>query len=97
MDMEAFDSEKVAKRMQVGMEQARQAGETLNTGFDPATLATDLAGLGLRLYEDLSPSDIKKVISRDALMVIMHASMCTLPGQWLNKLFSFVTLWDMRV
>ncbi|EGW41055.1 hypothetical protein DOT_1000 [Desulfosporosinus sp. OT] len=30
----------------------------LITSFDPLTLAADLASLGLRLQEDLSPSDI---------------------------------------
>lgn len=31
----------------------------MQAGFDPATLAADLAKLGLRLQENLSPSDIQ--------------------------------------
>lgn len=37
-----------------------QIGEPQKTGFDPAGLASDIRPLGLRLSEDLSPSDIQK-------------------------------------
>lgn len=46
--------------MQVQMEAVRQAGEPLITGLDPSTLAADLAPLGLRLHEDLSPAEIQE-------------------------------------
>ena len=42
------------------MEAVRQAGEPIITGFDPSTLAADLAPLGLRLRENLSPADIQE-------------------------------------
>lgn len=37
----------------------RRAGEPMQCGFDPITLAADLAGLGWRLRENLSPSEIE--------------------------------------
>lgn len=38
---------------------SQQAGEPfMNPGFDPSTLAVDLAGLGLRLHENWSPTNI---------------------------------------
>lgn len=40
-------------------EDLRQIGEPIKTVFDPSTLAAYLARLGLRLNEDLSPSDIQ--------------------------------------
>jgi methyltransferase (TIGR00027 family) len=39
---------------------AQQAGELMKSGFDPATLSTDLSGIGLRLLENLSPIDIEE-------------------------------------
>ncbi len=59
LDTDAFVPERAAKRMQVQMESVRQVGEPMITGFDPYTIATDLANLGLRLHENLSPSDIQ--------------------------------------
>ena len=41
------------------MDAVRQVGEPMITGFDPAGLAADLATVGLRLHEDLGPSDIE--------------------------------------
>jgi len=60
MDTDAFIPGKVAKRMQISMEKCRKWGEPLITGFDPLTLAAELAPLGLRLHEHLGPSEIKK-------------------------------------
>ncbi|MHB8842511.1 MAG: class I SAM-dependent methyltransferase [Candidatus Aquicultor sp.] len=59
-DTDAFDPERSSKRMQKGIEIVRNAGEPMKGGFDPSTLADDLAGLGLRLQETLSPSDIQE-------------------------------------
>jgi O-methyltransferase involved in polyketide biosynthesis len=42
------------------LEGARQVGEPLKAGFDSSTFATDLARLGLRLHENLSPTDVQK-------------------------------------
>lgn len=60
MDSDAFIPGRVAKRMQMAMEKVRKWGEPLITGFDPSMLAADLARLGLRLHEDLSPTDIEE-------------------------------------
>ncbi len=60
LDTDAFVPERAAKRVQMMMEGARHMGEPLKAGFDPSTLATDLASLGLRLHENLSPTDIQE-------------------------------------
>lgn len=41
------------------MQLVERVGEPMLTGFDPASLTADLASLGLRLQENLSPSDIE--------------------------------------
>jgi methyltransferase (TIGR00027 family) len=59
-DTEAFIPDKTPPHMQEMREKLRQIGEPMKTGFDPSTLAIDLASLGFRLHENLSPSDIQK-------------------------------------
>ena len=59
LDTDAFVPEKAARRVQVMGELVRMLGEPMITGLDPATLAADLAAVGLRLLEDLSPEDIQ--------------------------------------
>jgi len=61
MDTDAFVPGRAAKRIQMSMEKCREWGEPLITGFDPATLAANLAGSGLHLNEDLSPADIQEL------------------------------------
>ncbi|HZD60800.1 MAG TPA: class I SAM-dependent methyltransferase [Anaerolineae bacterium] len=58
-DTDAFDPEKASKRAQLTQEIVRRTGEPMKTGFKPSTLATDIAALGLRLHENLSPADIE--------------------------------------
>jgi methyltransferase (TIGR00027 family) len=60
LDTEAFVPERAARRVQIMMKLVERVGEPMLTGFDPATLAADLASLGLRLQEDLSPADIQE-------------------------------------
>lgn len=60
LDTDAFVPEKAAPRVQNVIRGLRQAGEPMNAGFDPASLAADLAGLGWRLIENLSPIDIEE-------------------------------------
>ncbi|MFZ5644718.1 MAG: class I SAM-dependent methyltransferase [Bacillota bacterium] len=60
MDTDAFVPGRAAKRIQMSMEKCREWGEPLITGFEPSTLAEELAHIGLRLQEDLSPSDIQE-------------------------------------
>lgn len=59
MDSDAFIPERAAKRMRKMQEIVRNAGEPLITGFDPSALSVDLATLGLKLKQDLGPSDIQ--------------------------------------
>jgi len=60
LDSDAFVPEKAAPRVQAMLRAAQQVGEPMQAGFDPSTIAADLAPLGLRLYEGLSPSDIQR-------------------------------------
>lgn len=59
-DRDAFDPERVSKRMKWGMDAARRVGEPPITGFDPSALAAELANLRLSLQENLGPSDIQE-------------------------------------
>ncbi len=59
LDPEAFNPQRVTRRVAVMMETVARLGEPMITGLDPATLAADLAALGLRLREDLNPADIQ--------------------------------------
>ncbi|BCU81654.1 putative S-adenosyl-L-methionine-dependent methyltransferase YktD [Polycladomyces abyssicola] len=59
LDTDAFVPERAAKRVQRMQEIVRRAGEPMKTGFDPSTLAADLASIGLHLHENLGPSDIE--------------------------------------
>ena len=60
LDKDAFLSETAARSIQVGMEYVRNIGEPMITGFEPSTLSEELAPLGLRLLENLSPFDIEE-------------------------------------
>ncbi|MDD4588475.1 MAG: SAM-dependent methyltransferase [Heliobacteriaceae bacterium] len=60
LNTDAFIPEKAAKRVKILIRDTRQAGESMITSFDPFTLSADLARLGLRLQEDLSPADIQE-------------------------------------
>lgn len=60
LDTDAFVPEKVAPRVLAIQQGARQVGEPIKAGFDPASLTGDLAGLGLRLIENLSPAGIEE-------------------------------------
>jgi methyltransferase (TIGR00027 family) len=59
LDADAFIPARVAKRVRIMQEIVRKIGEPMVTGFDPATLAADLARQGLRLHENLTPEDIQ--------------------------------------
>jgi len=60
LDTDAFIPGKASKQVQLMREIVRRTGEPLKAGFDPVTLATDLADTGLLLHENLSPSDIEE-------------------------------------
>ena len=59
LDADAFRPERAAKRVQLLQAIARQVGEPMQAGFDPAELAVDLDRAGFRLEEDLSPAAIE--------------------------------------
>jgi len=59
MDAEAFDPAKAARRIQLMQASARMVGEPMQTGFDPASLREELARVGLKLVENLSPAEIQ--------------------------------------
>ncbi len=60
MDTDAFVPGRVARRVDMIQKSARQMGEPMITGFDPPSLTAELASIGLRLHEDLSPADIQE-------------------------------------
>lgn len=59
LDSDAFDSGKAAARVQAMMYGAKQMGEEMKLGLNPSLLAEELTTIGLRLREDLGPSDIQ--------------------------------------
>jgi len=56
IDADAFVPGKADKRMLAVQELVRSAGEPMQTGFDPLTLAADLQAVGFALKEDLGPA-----------------------------------------
>jgi len=59
-DTDAFAPEKMSSQMQESVKFLLKIGEPMkNGGFNPSTLAEDLANLGFRLHENLSPADIE--------------------------------------
>lgn len=60
LDADAFVPARVSRRVQIMMEIVTRVGEPMITGFDPETLAADLAREGLRLEENLDPGAIQE-------------------------------------
>ncbi len=60
LDTDAFVLAKAAPRVLGIIAGAEQIDEPMKEGFDPSALATELDGLGLRLQENLSPSNIEE-------------------------------------
>lgn len=60
LDLDAFNPEKATK-IQRRLKFLRNISEPMITGFDPSTLADDLANLGLHLYENLDSTDIERI------------------------------------
>jgi len=63
LDLDAFNPEKSTK-IQRRLKFLRDISEPMITGFDPSTLADDLANLGLNLYENLDSTDIERLYFR---------------------------------
>lgn len=64
LDLDAFNPEKSTK-IQRRLKFLRDISEPMITGFDPSTLADDLANLGLNLYENLDSTDIERLYFQD--------------------------------
>ena len=60
LDIDAFIPEKSSPQIQKSLEYLRKIGEPMITGFNPSTLAEELASLGFSLQENLSPADIEE-------------------------------------
>ena len=60
LDAAAYDPVRVSRRVQIMMEIVVRVGEPMITGFDPETLAADLASEGLSLQENLDPAAIQE-------------------------------------
>ena len=60
LDDKAFIPGKVSKQIQLIQASAREAGEPMQTGFDPLTLGDELKSLGFSLEENLSPAKIEE-------------------------------------
>ncbi|MBT8225565.1 MAG: class I SAM-dependent methyltransferase [Dactylosporangium sp.] len=58
-DLDAFDPQRVAPRMRSTQAITQRAGEPAVTGFDPSSLAGELAALGWDLDLELSPADLQ--------------------------------------
>jgi methyltransferase (TIGR00027 family) len=60
IDTVAFIPEKLSPQMRELLEYLSKIGEPMKSrGFNPSTLAEELASLGFQLHEDLSPTDIE--------------------------------------
>jgi methyltransferase (TIGR00027 family) len=60
LENDAFNPEKSHPEIKKRFELLKKIGEPMITGLNPLTLAEDLANLGFRLDENLSPKDIEK-------------------------------------
>lgn len=60
LDNDAYDERLAAPRVRRMIESVSALGEPMLSGFDPLLLGEELAQVGLRLVEDLSPTDIHK-------------------------------------
>lgn len=55
-----FIPEKTSALMQIGLKFRKEKGEPWITGFEPSEFAADLASIGLRVQENLTPHDIQE-------------------------------------
>lgn len=79
-DTDAQDPDKAARRVHWLLDASKQSEEPLLTCLDPAGLAQDLADVGLRLEEDLSPDNIHKRYFQgrtDGYWSLQHAHFAT--------------------
>jgi O-methyltransferase involved in polyketide biosynthesis len=60
LDPNVYSTGKAAERMKAVKDSLQSLGEPLKAGFDPSTLDSDLARIGLSLQENLTPSEIQQ-------------------------------------
>ncbi len=60
LDPNVHSTGKEAERAKAVIDSLQSLGEPLRWGFDPSTLELDLEPIGLRLHENLTPSDIQQ-------------------------------------
>jgi|SRR5208337_1605624 len=60
LDPNVYSTGKAAERMKAVKDSLESLGEPLKDGFDPSTLDSDLARIGLGLQENLTPSEIQQ-------------------------------------
>lgn len=60
MDNDALIPEKTSRRVQLMQVATSRSGEPMKAGFDPLMFSGDLVKIGLRLVENLNPSDIEE-------------------------------------
>ncbi|MTV50068.1 SAM-dependent methyltransferase [Heliobacillus mobilis] len=59
-DLNAFNQQKAAQRVQVLLGLAKREEEPMITGFNPETLLLELTKIGLKLSENMNPIEIQK-------------------------------------
>jgi O-methyltransferase involved in polyketide biosynthesis len=59
VDTDTYDPQKASQRLQRVQAIVRRVGEPMQTGFNPATLASELSPVSLSLREHLSPEQIQ--------------------------------------
>jgi methyltransferase (TIGR00027 family) len=60
LDLSMYSTGMASERVKALMDSLQSLGEPLKTGFDPSTLDSDLARIGLGLRENLTPTDIQQ-------------------------------------
>jgi len=61
LDERFFDPENPHQSVHLVLRNVQLTGEPMMTGFDPGKLASDLACLGFRIREDLSPDNVERL------------------------------------
>lgn len=65
LEADAFTPDKVSDRLRRLMEAVRVMGEPMLSGFEAATLRSELSALGFELIEDLSPPVLQELYFQD--------------------------------
>lgn len=83
LDAATFCSETAAPRVTEMVRMAEYAAEPILTGFDPAKLAAELAEVGWRLQETVSPAEIqRRYFSAHRQLLRMRACPFCLGSRW---------------